>query len=180
LNKQRRHRHQRRSLRSVTRKQKTKLVQFSAYTKRAYVDEQPDEKFVPEQFRTAKELWNQHSTKKLRKIKSLVTPFLRATFVADAVYDIKELAGPDIDEIEAKRIEITDFDFSAGPIPGVSVAALFEIPILKSFPIDTLDDWEDKHDYLDHGLSFQWELDTEEAFPIFGSGLSFQLTKVRS
>lgn len=80
-------------------------------------------------------------------------------FVGNLVPDLPDLLIADA--LPATALQVTHFDFSAGPLPWIHAKAVFDLPFSIAFADrEAFVDWETSHDeHLDHAVIFQYDFD---------------------
>lgn len=98
------------------------------------VAEQPDsEDSLPKNILEAKKIWEEIAYKSSDRVVELVKHHISCSFVAENIDDWRRLLRDENGgEFEANEIIVTDVDFSNGPLPLVSLACTFVLPLAES------------------------------------------------
>lgn len=125
---------------------------------------------VPVAFLDWHERWR-HRFRRGRGLKAEHTKICRAIeahlqaefFIGNLVPDLPELLVADT--LPATALQVTHFDFSAGPMPWIRAIAVFDLPFSTAFvDREAFVDWETSHDeHLDHAIIFQYDFDVLDA-----------------
>jgi len=93
----------------------------------------------------------------IERIHAVVASHLIFVFVPSNLNDGTTLVCPS--EFTSRAIEVTDVDFSRGPLPSICAKAFFELSFSEEIPVDTIYDWQEKNDYLDWAITFRYDFD---------------------
>lgn len=95
---------------------------------------QPDnDDLLPENILEAKKIWQESAYKSSDRVVELIKHHVSCSFIADNIANWRGLLRDDNDgEFEADEINVTDVDFSNGPLPLLSLECQFTLPLAQS------------------------------------------------
>lgn len=98
------------------------------------VAEQPaSDDLLPENILEAKKIWEESAYKSSDRVVELIKHYVSCSFVADNIDDWRRILRDHNDgEFEADDINVTDVDFSNGPLPLLSLECKFTLPLAQS------------------------------------------------
>lgn len=109
-------------------------VKIKALVELFSVAEQPDsDDSLPENILEAKKIWEASAYKSSDRVVELIKHHVLCSFIADNIDDWRRILRDDNDgEFEADEINVTDVDFSNGPLPLLSLECKFTLPLAQS------------------------------------------------
>jgi len=90
-----------------------------------------------------------------------ITPWLRATFVAENISGIETLFTV-TDDLEAIEIEVHSVEHRDGALPKITASARFLIEEVEALDDDALLAWQEDNDFLTDAVTFSWRIGEED------------------
>ena len=143
-----------------------KLVQFYVCAGLAEAEPfevEPKVSELPTEFAFAKQHWETHQDIAIGAIHK----FLKCSFDPSNVFaDLSEVVLNPA-QMEAVEVDLLWVDYSNDTLPVVTAEATFEMSFVEGLTAEALDKWQVKHDSLDNGFSFYWDLHKEKVGKYF-------------
>ena len=90
-----------------------------------------------------------------------ITPYLRASFVAENIGGIESLFTV-TEDLEAVEIEVHKVELHDDALPAITASARFIIEEVEVLDDDALMAWQEDNDFLTDAVTFFWQIGDEE------------------
>jgi len=145
-----------------------------------------EDKDAPPSFVKIAKYWNKNQNQKGgERTCEMLSKHLKANFVPENIPELEKILSS-LDDVDAKEVFVTSFNFSwsedpQSNIPAVNAIAIFELDFKTDFSQEDLQKWEDQiEDNIAFCVNFYWnfadiKLEDWESYLDTNSGVEFQV-----